>query len=166
MDLAMNADLLKMHEFGELMANSGGPPELTDLGKGLQRRLDAMGKPLAIEFEAADGRAVNLTTLSNKVFMQRFVVVRADIAARKHVFQVLEKRRVDGHYVFEMPVDGAILHHEDLAVALDHLGFDLPGARRCTARPSASRRPESACGFPARSAGTANRFRAASRAAA
>ncbi len=72
MDLAMNADLLKMHEFGELMANSGGPPELTDLGKGLLRRLEAVGKPLPIEFTAADNRAVNLTTLSNKVVLVDF----------------------------------------------------------------------------------------------
>ena len=72
MELSVNADLLKMHEFGELMANSGGPPELTDLGKGLQRRIDAIGKPLPIEFKAADGRAVNLTTLSNKVVLVDF----------------------------------------------------------------------------------------------
>jgi thiol-disulfide isomerase/thioredoxin len=72
MDLALNADLLKMHEFGELMANSGGPPELTELGKGLQRRLDAVGRPLSIEFKAMDGRAVNLTTLSNKVVLVDF----------------------------------------------------------------------------------------------
>ena len=72
LDLAENADLLKMHELGELMANSGGPAELTDLGKGLLRQIDAVGKPLAIEFKAADGRAVNLTTLSNKVVLVDF----------------------------------------------------------------------------------------------
>jgi thiol-disulfide isomerase/thioredoxin len=72
MDLAMNADLLKTHDLGELMANSGGPPELTELGKGLLRRLDAVGRPLPIEFKAADGRAVNLTTLSNKVVLVDF----------------------------------------------------------------------------------------------
>jgi thiol-disulfide isomerase/thioredoxin len=72
MDLALNADLLKMHEFSELMANSGGPPELTELGKGLQRRLDAVGRPLSIEFKAMNGRAVNLTTLSNKVVLVDF----------------------------------------------------------------------------------------------
>jgi thiol-disulfide isomerase/thioredoxin len=72
MDLSMDADLLKTHEFGELMANSGGLPELTELGKGLLRRLDAVGRPLPIEFKAADGRAVNLTTLSNKVVLVDF----------------------------------------------------------------------------------------------
>jgi hypothetical protein len=29
MDLSLNADLLKAHDLGELMASSGGPPELT-----------------------------------------------------------------------------------------------------------------------------------------
>ena len=72
MELAMNADLMKMHELGELMANSGGPEVLTDLGKGLQRRIDAVGNPLPIEFKAVDGRAVNLTTLSNKVVLVDF----------------------------------------------------------------------------------------------
>jgi thiol-disulfide isomerase/thioredoxin len=72
MDRAATSDLLKMHELGELMANSGGPPELTDLGKGLLRQLDAVGRPLAIEFKASDGRAVNLTTLSNKVVLVDF----------------------------------------------------------------------------------------------
>jgi thiol-disulfide isomerase/thioredoxin len=71
-ELAENSDLLKMQELGELMANSGGPPELTEIGKGLLRRLDAIGKPLPIEFTAADGRVVNATTLSNKVVLVDF----------------------------------------------------------------------------------------------
>lgn len=72
MDLATDAGLLKMHDLAGVMANSGGPPELTDLGKGLQRRIDAIGKPLAIEFTTADGRMVNPTTLSNKVVLVDF----------------------------------------------------------------------------------------------
>jgi thiol-disulfide isomerase/thioredoxin len=72
LDAAQNADLLKVHELGELMANSGGPPAFTELGKGLLRQIDAVGRPLAIEFKAADGRAVNLTTLSNRVVLVDF----------------------------------------------------------------------------------------------
>jgi thiol-disulfide isomerase/thioredoxin len=72
LDLAGDADLLKMHEFGVLMANSGGPPELTELGKGLLRRLDAVGRPLPFEFKSADGRAVDLASLSNKVVLVDF----------------------------------------------------------------------------------------------
>ena len=70
--IAENADLLKMQELAKFMADSGGPPELTDLGQGLLRRLDAIGKPLPIEFTAADGRAVNAGTLSNKVVLVDF----------------------------------------------------------------------------------------------
>ena len=56
-----------------------------------------------------------------------FVIVGADVAAGEDLFQVLEERRVDGHHVFEVAVNGAVLHHQDLAVALDDLGFDLAG---------------------------------------
>lgn len=70
--VAENSDLLKMRELGKLMADSGGPPELTEIGKGLLRRLDAVGKPLAFEFTAMDGRLVNSTTLSNQVVLVDF----------------------------------------------------------------------------------------------
>ena len=50
-----------------------------------------------------------------------FVVVGADVAAREDLLQVLEERGVDGHDVFEVAVAGAVLHHQDLAVALDDL---------------------------------------------
>lgn len=70
--IAENADLLKMQELGKLMANSGGPPELAEIGRGLLRRLDAVGKPLPLEFTAADGRAVNAAALSNKVVLVDF----------------------------------------------------------------------------------------------
>jgi len=71
-ELAENSDMVKMQELGKLMADSGGPAELTEIGKGLLRRLDAVGKPLPVEFTAADGRVVNATTLSNKVVLVDF----------------------------------------------------------------------------------------------
>ncbi len=51
--------------------------------------------------------------------------VRADVAAGEAFFKVLEEGWVDGHHVFEVAVLGAVLHHQDLAVALDDLGLDL-----------------------------------------
>lgn len=71
-EVAETADLIKMQELAKFMANSGGPADFTDIGKGLLRRLDALGKPLPIAFTAADGRQVNLTTLSNKVVLVDF----------------------------------------------------------------------------------------------
>ena len=59
------------------------------------------------------------------VVVQRLVVVRVDVAAREHLLEVLEHRRVDRHHVFEVAVQGAVLHHQDLAVALDDRRLDL-----------------------------------------
>ena len=59
------------------------------------------------------------------VIVELFVVVRADVAAGEALFEVLEERRVDRHHVFEMAVLRAVLHHQDLAVALDDLRLDL-----------------------------------------
>src|SRR5262245_42878473 len=57
--------------------------------------------------------------------MECLVVMGADIAAWEHLFEVLEERRVDGHYVFVMAMDRAVLHHDDLAVLLDDGRLDL-----------------------------------------
>jgi hypothetical protein len=59
------------------------------------------------------------------VIVQPGIVVGADVAAGEALFQVLEEGGVDGHHVLEVAVNGAILDHQDLAVALDDLGFDL-----------------------------------------
>ncbi len=47
--------------------------------------------------------------------MQFGIVVRADVAAREYVFQMLEERRVNRHHVFKLAVDRAFLHHQDLS---------------------------------------------------
>ena len=59
------------------------------------------------------------------VVVQLFVVVRANIAARENIFQVLGERRIDRHQVFEAPMDRALFDHHDLAVFLDDVGLDL-----------------------------------------
>jgi hypothetical protein len=59
------------------------------------------------------------------VVVQFLVVVRTDVAAREDVFEVLEERRVHRHHVLEVAVDGAVLHHQYLAVALEDGRLDL-----------------------------------------
>ena len=49
----------------------------------------------------------------------------ADVAAGEALFEVLEEGGVDGHHVFKVAVLGAVLDHQDLAVALDDLGLDF-----------------------------------------
>src|SRR5262249_44628460 len=52
-------------------------------------------------------------------------VVRADIAARERLLEVLEERRIDRHDVLEVPVLRTVLDHQDLAVAFDDVRLDL-----------------------------------------
>ena len=61
------------------------------------------------------------------MLVQGGIVVRANVAARKNILQVFEEGRIDRHHVFKMAVNRAILHHEDFAIALDHLRFDFAG---------------------------------------
>ncbi|MDE3100491.1 MAG: TlpA family protein disulfide reductase [Verrucomicrobiota bacterium] len=71
-DAAEESDLAKMRELGGLMASSGGPAGLTDIGRGLLRRVAVVGKRLPIHFMASNGSSVNLTTLSNQVVLVDF----------------------------------------------------------------------------------------------
>ena len=59
------------------------------------------------------------------VVVELLVVVGADVAAREHFFEVLEEGGVHRHHVFEVPVNRAVLDHDDLAVLLIDGGLDL-----------------------------------------
>src|SRR5437899_9953380 len=54
-----------------------------------------------------------------------FVVVGSDVPAGKILLDPLEESRVSGHQVFKVAVNGAVLDHPDLAVALDDARLDL-----------------------------------------
>ena len=69
---AAMGDLLKMDDLAKVMANSGGPKELTDIGTSLLNQINIVGRPLPIQFTASDGRMINTTTLSNKVVLVDF----------------------------------------------------------------------------------------------
>src|SRR4029077_5672406 len=59
------------------------------------------------------------------VTVQFFVVMRRNVAAGEILFNPLEELGVGGHQVFAFPMDGAFLHHPDLAIALNDLSLDL-----------------------------------------
>ncbi len=61
------------------------------------------------------------------VVVQFFVVMGSDIAAGKRFLQMPEELRINGYDIFEISVDGAILDHQDFAVALDDLRLDFTG---------------------------------------
>jgi len=54
-----------------------------------------------------------------------FVVVRGNVAAGELLFDPVEELGIDGHHVFVVAVDGAILNHPNLIVALDNLRLDF-----------------------------------------
>ena len=70
-------------------------------------------------------RAAAVEHRRRAVVVQLLVVVRADVAAGERLLEVLEERRVHRHHVLEVAVDGAVLHHQDLAVALEDRRLDL-----------------------------------------
>jgi hypothetical protein len=55
--------------------------------------------------------------------VQFFVVMGADIAAGKCLLQMPKELWINRYDIFEMSVDGAILDHQDFALALDDLRF-------------------------------------------
>ena len=59
------------------------------------------------------------------VLVQIFVVVRGNVSARKLLFNPAKELGINGHHVFVVAVERAVLHHPDLPVALDNLRFDL-----------------------------------------
>ena len=59
------------------------------------------------------------------MIVQLVVVVRLNVTTREHRFDVFQELRVNRHDVLEVAVDGAILNHHDLPVALDDRRFDL-----------------------------------------
>jgi thiol-disulfide isomerase/thioredoxin len=70
--LAISGDLLKMHDLAKVMADSGGPKELTGQGTALLNQINIVGQPLPLQFTASDGRQISTATLSNKVVMVDF----------------------------------------------------------------------------------------------
>src|SRR5437867_3235892 len=63
------------------------------------------------------------------MLVQPLVIVGADVAAGKDSLDVAVEFGIDSHDIFEMPMLGAVLHHQDLAFALDDLRLDFAGTR-------------------------------------
>jgi len=70
-------------------------------------------------------RAASVANRARSVAVQVFVVVSRNVAAREVSLDPFEELRVDGHQVFKFSVNGALLHHPDLAIAFDNLRFDF-----------------------------------------
>jgi len=56
----------------EIVDNAAAPDDVKDAAKGLLKKLDALGKPLAVKFTAVDGREVDLNKMQGKVVLVDF----------------------------------------------------------------------------------------------
>ncbi len=70
-------------------------------------------------------RAAAVLDRAAAMVVQLLVVVGADVAAGEYLLEMLEERGVNRHHVFEVPVDRAVLDHDDLAVLLVDGRLDL-----------------------------------------
>ena len=57
--------------------------------------------------------------------VERLIVVRRNIAAGKHLLEMLEEVGIHRHDVFEMTMEPAILDHQNLAVAFENRGLNF-----------------------------------------
>ena len=57
--------------------------------------------------------------------VKTFVVVGANVAAGKVLFNPAQEIRVHSHHVFKVAVNGAILDHPNLAIPFKNRGLDF-----------------------------------------
>jgi thiol-disulfide isomerase/thioredoxin len=72
LEIAQNTEGDKARTLAQEISTNDLPAELREAAQGLLKRLDALGKPLAIKFTAVDGREVDLANLKGKVVLVDF----------------------------------------------------------------------------------------------
>ena len=70
-------------------------------------------------------RSAPILNRAGTVIVQFLIIVSSNVAARKHCLNMFQERRINRHNVLKASVDWAILHHPDLAGALNDLGLNL-----------------------------------------
>jgi len=97
-DIARTSDTTKARELAQTMADSRGSAVYTNVGVGLLRQLDLLGKPFPLRFDAADGRAINVETLTNKIVLVNFWATwnPASIEGMPRLKQLYERYHTNG----------------------------------------------------------------------
>jgi thiol-disulfide isomerase/thioredoxin len=72
LEVASNAEGDKARKLAQEVVDGPAPDEVKESAKGLLKKLDALGKPLAVKFTAVDGREVDLAKLNGKVVLVDF----------------------------------------------------------------------------------------------
>lgn len=72
MMVASESEGEKSRKLAQELIDSPAPEEIKEAAKALIKKMDALGRPLAIQFAAVDGRDVDLTKLKGKVVLVDF----------------------------------------------------------------------------------------------
>ncbi|TMQ01968.1 MAG: TlpA family protein disulfide reductase [Verrucomicrobia bacterium] len=72
LEVASRAEGDKARKLAQEVTDSAAPDEIKEGAKALLKKMDALGKPLAVKFTAVDGRAVDLASLKGKVVLVDF----------------------------------------------------------------------------------------------
>jgi len=72
LEVASRAESDKARKLAQEVTDSAAPDEIKEGAKALLKKMDALGKPLAVKFTAVDGRAVDLASLKGKVVLVDF----------------------------------------------------------------------------------------------
>jgi thiol-disulfide isomerase/thioredoxin len=91
----------------EITKADAAPPELKEQAQGLLKKLDALGKPVDIQFTAVDGRPVNVKDMKGKVILIDFWATWCGpcVGELPHVKEAYEKLHDKGFEIVGLSFD-------------------------------------------------------------
>lgn len=72
LEVASNSGAEKGRKLAQELVDGQAPDDIKDGARGLLKKMDAVGKPMALKFSAVDGRQVDLVGLKDKVVLVDF----------------------------------------------------------------------------------------------
>jgi peroxiredoxin len=107
LQLAENSDPDKSRDLLTEIATNDAPAELKDAATNMQKQLDRVGKPFALQFAAVDGREVDLAKMLGKVVLVNFWATSSEpsVGLLSEIKESYDKRHEKGLEVVGINMD-------------------------------------------------------------